>query len=976
VRVAAIVILVAGTLVIIAALGLAFAWPWLHLSPSPTDLDHYAPLRDGAAALYVNEDAGGKPITWQSNNAQELPPQHALLTNLRVAFRLALTRYYSATLQRSVSEDELPDLLTQHGAQLYAARSRTMDPSGVVSETTTIILRDQSGEYTLGLYDAAHNNDLLYDPPLYTPASLPQGGTWEISSTLAGNLSIGAHYHVLSIGDFEAYHDCLQLEAQTTLSSTGKLINAATIRSWYCAGSGLVSSKTLDSGGKLLGTTRLASSGAEQGAIPTSPAIAHSTAPSYQPDWQPVKVAQALLSTETGESTIPPTWVPTDPPLIIAAANNGELVAFDDDGAVAWRFHTGSAIYGPPTFDAARGRLYFGASNRQFYALDAHGLFLWRFTAGDNIATQPVIAGNLIVFGSEDHHVYAVDAETGALRWQIGTNGAVVSSPALDASGQVVIIGADDGTAYALDPASGAQHWAYNTGGAIEAPIIISQSVAYVASHDGALYALDVQTGALRWRSQFGDALRTAPAIASDRVYVVDTGYRLRALDRQTGTRLWQSSPQYSGRPILLGERVMVASAYGHVDLLNPDGTLQTSWHTDAAGFDYGPTAGGDSIWLSDNAAALWRIGPPGTQVLPLATAWTHSTLYDAPYTRGAFLVPPATYGSQLVLVDNNDAIYRLDPLSSAAVRLGDVAAPSGSPLVEPVVSGDTLLTLAGDALYANSLQDGRALWSFDTGLGVYHAPATDAETAVVLAWPATDTNALTATLNALNLADGALRWQTQITNVLGHQAAGGALVGNGAVYISTPPAAFDLSTGKLRWQRQDIHAMGGPSLSPDGVTLYVSVPVSNTTSQIVALDAANGEVRWQTTLEGDYLGIFEHPWADDARVIVPSASGLHTVIALDAHTGDVLWRYQSPVQRFGTLTLSGGHVWFTLLNGTIVGLDASSGKLVARNNEFALELQSVTGFTQRPLVAADGKRLVVTLDTRVIGLSTEELTP
>ena len=984
-RVAASAALAVGTLVIIAALALAFAWPWLNLTSRPTDLDRYTPLRDGGAAFYVSEDANGRPITWRSTNVHVLPPQHALLTNLRVAFRLALTQYYSTTLQRSVSEDELPNLLTQNGALLYEARSRELDPAGGVTETVSIMLRDRSGEYIFGLYDPGRNNDLIYDPPLHTPANMAKGSSWKVTSTLAGSVDVGAQYRVVNAGGFASYNDCIQLEATSAISSAGKLINTATTRSWYCADAGYIASDTLnpsDPNGKPFASTRLITTSTDEQtdapSLPT-PATTQNATPAYQPDWQLTKVAQVLLSSETGESTIPPTWIPTDPPLILAAANNGDLIAFeagDTGGTIAWRFHAGSDIYGPPAFDAAHGRIYFGASDRQLYALDARGLFLWCFAAGDNIATQPAIINDLVIFGSEDHFIYAVDAHSGALRWQKSTNGAVVSSPALDTSGHTLVIGSDDGTVYALDPASGTQHWSFDTGGAVEAPVVISQSVAYVASRDGALYALDTGTGELRWRSQFGGALRTPPAIASRSIYVVDTGYHLRALDRQTGKQLWKSSAQYSGRPILLGEQVLVTSASNSVDLLNSDGTQQASWSGGEEGFDYGPVAGGGSIWLSDNAATLWRIGSPGAQIQALASVWSLNPLYDAPFTKGSFLTPPAAYGERLALVDNNDAIYLLDPLSGATIHLGDVAAPNASPLVEPVVRGDTLLTLAGEVLYANSLQDGRALWSFNTGLQTYHAPATNADTAVILAWQSSDTNTLTATLSALNLADGTLRWQAAITNTFGHKAAGGAVIGNGAVYISTPPAAFDLATGKLLWQRQDIHTLGGPGLSPDGATLYVGYPLSNTTGGIAAIDTANGTVRWQTTLEGDYLGIFEQPWVDGEYVIVPSASGAHAALALDAQTGKVLWRYQSPSPRFGTLTVSQGRVWLILMNGQILGLDEQSGKLTARFDQLALDLQSVTGFTQRPIVTSDGKRIVVALDTRLIGLSTEGTTP
>jgi outer membrane protein assembly factor BamB len=978
--------LAAGALVILVALGLAFAWPWLQLSSSATDLERYSPLHDGAAALYTSEDANGKPLSWRSANVRVLPPQRALITNLHVSFRVALTRYFSATLQRSVSEDDLPELLSQRNALLYEAHNREMDPAGVVTETVSILLRDASGEYNFGLYDAARKNDLIYDPPLYTPAGLQAGSSWNINSTFASSVNIAGQYRVVRADDVAPYHDCIQLDATNVLSNSAGILNTLSTRNWYCAQTGLIASETLNPAApndKPLSVTRLVSGMADAqaaaAALPSLP-VTDAAPPAYQANWQVAKAGQILLSNETGESTLPPTWIPSNPPLILAAANNGDLVAFNagetDSPSIAWRFHAGSDIYGPPTFDATHGHLYFGASDRRLYALDARGLFLWSFSSADNIATQPAVQDDLVFFGSEDHSIYALDAQNGALRWKKATNGALVSSPALDADGHTLVIGSDDGSVYALDTASGEGHWTFETNGAVEAPIVISQSVAYVASRDGAVYAIDIISGELRWRSQFGDALRTAPAIAAGNVYVIDTGYYLRALDRQTGKLLWRSGAQYSGRPILLGEQVLAARADGRVDLLNADGTQQASWTTGEEGFAYGPATGGGNVWLSDDAANLWRIGPPGAQAQALVPAWTHQPLYDEPFSKGAFLVPPVIYKDQLALVDNNDVIYLLDPLTGATTRLGEVPAPSASPLVAPAISGDTLLTLAGDALYANHLPDGRALWAFNTGLDTYHPPATNADTAAVLAWQAGDTNTLTATLSVLNLADGSLRWQTEITNALGARAAGGAVINAGVVYLSTPPAAFDLQTGKLLWQRADIHAMGGPGLSPDGATLYVGIPLSNSSGGIVAIDTSSGAVRWQTLLEGDYLGIFEQPWADGTSVIIPSASGTHTAIALDAQTGNVRWRYQAAAQRFGTLGVSGGRVWLILMNGEVIGLDEGSGKPTARFNQLALDLQSVTGFAQQPVVTAGGARVIVVLDTRLIGLATEATTP
>src|SRR5205823_2351621 len=167
--------------------------------------------------------------------------------------------------------------------------------------------------------------------------------------------------------------------------------------------------------------------------------------------WALTRVGRSRPTGDASESTIAPVWVPGDPPLLLAAGSGGELVAFDGgkaDGSVRWRFRPEQSVYGPPGYDAGRGRVYFGAADKRLYALDLRGLFLWAFASGDNVASRPLAVGDLVIFGSEDRNVYALDAATGAERWWTETGGAVVSGPAF--TGSVVAIGSDDGGVYGL----------------------------------------------------------------------------------------------------------------------------------------------------------------------------------------------------------------------------------------------------------------------------------------------------------------------------------------------------------------------------------------------------------------------------------------------------------------------------------------------------------------------------------------------
>src|SRR5581483_4031807 len=127
---------------------------------------------------------------------------------------------------------------------------------------------------------------------------------------------------------------------------------------------------------------------------------------------------------------------------VLAASSGGDLVAFDAGrgalGTVRWRFRPAGTLFGGPGLDGERGRLYVGGSDKRLYALDARGLFLWSAAVADNVATRPLAVGDLVVFGSEDRQVYALDAASGRERWRMPTGGAVVGSPAF--TGSVVAI--------------------------------------------------------------------------------------------------------------------------------------------------------------------------------------------------------------------------------------------------------------------------------------------------------------------------------------------------------------------------------------------------------------------------------------------------------------------------------------------------------------------------------------------------------
>ena len=129
------------------------------------------------------------------------------------------------------------------------------------------------------------------------------------------------------------------------------------------------------------------------------------------------------------------------------------------DGPQLWRYGTGGWVVNAPTI--ANGAIYVGSDDHHVYSLDAQtGALRWRFETGDIIRSSPTVTGGAVYVGSNDNHVYALDAGTGALLWQHDTGGWVQYSPVVN-GGKVYLGARSDGDykVHALDALSGAPVW-------------------------------------------------------------------------------------------------------------------------------------------------------------------------------------------------------------------------------------------------------------------------------------------------------------------------------------------------------------------------------------------------------------------------------------------------------------------------------------------------------------------------------------
>jgi outer membrane protein assembly factor BamB len=197
----------------------------------------------------------------------------------------------------------------------------------------------------------------------------------------------------------------------------------------------------------------------------------------------------------------------------------------------------------------------------------------------DVFLSSPAVAEGLVIVGSGDQHVYALDAATGALRWKRRTGGVVHASPAV--AGGRVFIGSFDRTLYALDAATGAIHWTFQTGDdpelhnqvGIASSAAVAEGRVFFGCRDGHFYALDAATGKLLWKHDNRKGwVIASPAVQGGRVYFpTSDGQRFKALEAATG-RVVFDQPMKAvsfSSPALVGNRIVFGTSDGWLHLMD-----------------------------------------------------------------------------------------------------------------------------------------------------------------------------------------------------------------------------------------------------------------------------------------------------------------------------------------------------------------------------------------------------------------------
>ena len=304
----------------------------------------------------------------------------------------------------------------------------------------------------------------------------------------------------------------------------------------------------------------------------------------------------------------------------------GRITGVDaTSGQIIEQFETELALSGGPA--VYNDLIVFGTFNGQLVALDrSTGAERWRARLSSELLSFPVLHDGIIIARCIDGRTFGFDRADGARLWVYDRSIPLLTlrgnSDPLARAGRVYL-GYDDGAVVSLDVASGSLRWEQRVSVSegrtelerladIDGPMVIVGNDLYVTTYAGRLASLAIESGRILWvkdlASFSGLSLRRTSLAA------VDGDDSVWLVDRRDGSTLWsddQLARRGVSRPVFIDDYLAVIDSEGYLHAYDVDsGEFAGRERVASEGVAGAPIVAGDSLYLLDNDGTLsaWSV--------------------------------------------------------------------------------------------------------------------------------------------------------------------------------------------------------------------------------------------------------------------------------------------------------------------------------------------------------------------------------
>jgi len=323
----------------------------------------------------------------------------------------------------------------------------------------------------------------------------------------------------------------------------------------------------------------------------------------------------------------------------------------------------------------------------------------------------PLVIGDTMYFGSVDGNFYALNTESGYMKWTFKTRAAVNSVPFADED--TVYFGSNDGSVYAVELKTGKQKWEFPTGNTVQSLVLRYKENIIFTSDTGSTFFVDLAGHEVNrianpvWSHHtfqvYDGVVYWAPRGRAFGAYEIATRQFLWSLDVTVPYAVWYSFPAldenqvYYSSSYFQGGDDPVRLTYYAVD--RKDG--KTTWQYE------------DSIEMG-------------------GTPWNRDTVFMRHVQLLDYLAP--SLYKDLVIYTSGDAIVRAfnSKTGSPVWRKTLPFATSSAPTVagdriyfgmRGDENGEGLTTSKKAQLVCMSARDGQILWQMETEGAILNSP-------------------------------------------------------------------------------------------------------------------------------------------------------------------------------------------------------------------------------------------------------------
>lgn len=232
-------------------------------------------------------------------------------------------------------------------------------------------------------------------------------------------------------------------------------------------------------------------------------------------------------------------YIPTSTPA-------GHLFAIDVvSGEFKWVFAISQITYGGGALVAPDGTIYQCVRNatiNNVYAINPNGTQKWAIKLDATIGAFPALSADGVLYClTNKSTLYALDASSGAIKWQQSLDGATGSAVAIDKAGNVYA-----GTSAAIYSfkSNKEQNWKLEEVNVTEqATFALKDQVLYATLKNGGLVAVDMTNGTKKWTypTTKGDAYFPI-ADKNGNVYFTEKGSQTVHAVNASGSKIWEKN--------------------------------------------------------------------------------------------------------------------------------------------------------------------------------------------------------------------------------------------------------------------------------------------------------------------------------------------------------------------------------------------------------------------------------------------------